>query len=88
MQAARDEMSRRIKTLERHMEHCGTEREQLLSQVAEIDKQIEDDKKLAADYREVLRRLDVTVTYKPVWVNSDGTTQPIRPAGTASADPM
>jgi len=64
MQAARDEMASRIKTLERHMEHCGTEREQLLGEVAQLDQQIEDDKKLADDYREVLRRLNVTVTYQ------------------------
>jgi predicted nucleic acid-binding Zn-ribbon protein len=64
MQAARDEMKRRIGTLERHIEHCDAERRELLTQIAGLDQQIEEDKKLADDYREVLRRLNVTVTYQ------------------------
>ncbi len=54
MQAARDEMERRIETLKRHAEHCESERDQLLTQVDEYNKQIEQDKIMAADYQEVL----------------------------------
>lgn len=63
MQELRDEMNRRIKTLDSHVEHCAGEREQLLTQVAGYDQQIKDEKALAAQYREALRQLAVTVTY-------------------------
>jgi chaperonin cofactor prefoldin len=63
MQAAREEMKRRIATLNKHVEHCEEQRRDLLKQVSEFDQQIETDKALAADYEEVLRRLNVTVTY-------------------------
>ena len=63
MQEARDEMKRRIATLERHVTHCEGERRELLDQAAELDKQIEEDKTLAESYQQVLQSLAVSVTY-------------------------
>lgn len=62
MQAACDEMKRRIEALERHIKHCEGDREELLAQVAKLDRLIEEDKNLAVDYREVLRRAAVAVS--------------------------
>jgi hypothetical protein len=64
MQELKDEMNRRIKTLESHIEHSQGERENLLQQIAGYEQQITDDQKLAKQYREALRRLDVSVTYQ------------------------
>lgn len=57
MQAACDEMKRRIATLDRHVDHCEGERRELLEQVAAIDKQIKEDTTLAHSYQQVLEAL-------------------------------
>jgi len=63
MQELKNEMKNRIKTLERSIERCEAERERLLTQCAQVDEQIKEEKTLVEQYRQALGQLGVTLTY-------------------------
>jgi Mg2+ and Co2+ transporter CorA len=57
MQEMKEEMGRRIETLEKRILDREDERENLLKQIADCDRQIREQRLLASQYREALRRL-------------------------------
>jgi hypothetical protein len=57
MQELKAEMNGRIRTLEKRIAACKTERENLLKQIAGCDEQIKEETALAAQYREALSQL-------------------------------
>lgn len=57
MQELKSEMNGRIHTLERRIASCKTERENLLKQITDCDRQIREETALADQYREALRQL-------------------------------
>jgi len=58
MQELKSEMNGRIHTLERRIAASKTERENLLKQVGDCDRQIKEETALATQYRDALRHLD------------------------------
>ena len=77
MQELKSEMKNRIKTLERSIERCEAERERTLTQLTQVDEQINEEKVLVEQYRDALARLSdpIAVVHMPDSVSQEQVAQ-------------
>jgi len=59
MQEARDELTRRIDSLERRSDYLTTQKADLQAEIAEMDRELDKNSKLSEQYRQIVETLPV-----------------------------